>query len=74
MWLIVKLSLQISVVAFVTQNPIKRRRLRHRREEAEIKAGVPITLKNQVRELARWRAESESLILREAVRQYFELF
>jgi len=74
MCLIVKLSLQISVVAFVTQNPIKRRMLRHGREEAEIKAHVPITLKNQVRELAHWRAESESLILREGVRRYLELF
>ena len=69
-----KLGLQISVVAFVTQNPIQRRRLRHGREEAEIKARVPITLKDQVRELAHWRAESESLILCEAVRRYFELF
>jgi len=58
----------------VTQNPIERCRLGHEREEAEIKARVPITLKNQVRELTHWRAESESLILREAVRRYSELF
>ena len=74
MCLIVKLSLQISVVAFVTQNPMERLRPRYGRNEAEIKARISITLKNQVRDLAHRQAELKSLILRESVRRYIELF
>ena len=63
---------QIAVVVFVPQKPIKRRKPRQKRKEAEIKARVPIVIKKIIQDIADHKGETESLFLREAVREKIE--